>query len=196
MLTDQGGLPPDSRAVVIRPEFDWQGRQAGFLAVGATGPGYEDVQQPAGREQMRIGEQIAGLADPGPGYLGLLATGLDVLLGQLAQDVLQGRDQPGPLLQTHQVGRQARIRGQFLKGEYLDEPGPLLVRGDAYEQLPVGRGPEDLIDRPGAPARRHWPRIQASGCHAGHVRAHEEGRAFKQGAADTLAAARLLPLAQ
>ena len=112
------------------------------------------------------------------------------------QDVLQGRDQPGTFRQTHNVGGQPRVGGEFLQTEFLDEARPLLVGGDADEQLAVAGGLEHLIDGPGAAAGGHGAGLEAGGGHAGHVRAHEEGGTFEQGAADALAFAGEVALPQ
>src|SRR6266404_818141 len=89
----------------------------------------------------------------------------DLVLRQRSQHLLQGRDQPRPLRQPRDIGREAWVGGQFLKSEFLDKPGPLLVAGDANEQLATGSGFEHLVDRPGSPARRHWSRLETGRGH-------------------------------
>jgi hypothetical protein len=66
------------------------------------------------------------------------------------QHLLQGGDQPCPLRQPRNIGREAWVGGQFLPPEFLDKPPPLLVAGDADEQLATGCSFENLVDRPGA----------------------------------------------
>ena len=127
--------PGRSRAVA---EFDRQRPAGRPSAFGAAGARDEDVEQPAGRQQMRVGEQIAGLADRRPGDVGALAASRHLVLRQACRrppcsaGISQARS-----ASAHQVGGEARIGGQLLQPELLDEAGPLLVAGDADEQLPV-----------------------------------------------------------
>ena len=95
----------------------------------------DHLDQTAGRQEMRVVEQVARLADRRPRHLRALAPACDLVARDLADDLLQGGDQPGPLGQPHDIGREARVGGQFLQAEFLDKARPLLVAGDADEEL-------------------------------------------------------------
>ena len=106
-------------------------------------------QQPAGGQQMRVVEQVGRLADRRPGDAGALAArarprpAACVPITSCSAGISQDRS-----LAALSIGRQARIGRQFPQAELLDEARPLLVAGDADEQLPAVRGGEHLVDRP------------------------------------------------
>ena len=119
----------------------------------------EHVDQLAGGQKVRVSEQIARLSHRRPRHVAPFAASRNLVLRQSGQHLLQGRDQPGPLRQPRDIGREAWVRGQFLQPEFLDKSRPLLVAGDPDEQLAPGSG----FERPvgyglrsgilGAPAR-------------------------------------------
>jgi hypothetical protein len=69
----------------------------------------------------------------------------DLVLRQGREHFLQGRDQPRALGEPHHVGREARVRRQFLQAELLDKARPLLVAGDADEELAATGGGETFL---------------------------------------------------
>src|ERR1700733_4485741 len=192
MFSHAWSLPPDPGAVPVGSEFDWQSRQSDFLPLGATDARDKHVQQPTRRQQVRISEKVAGLTDRSPGNIRPLATRFDVSLRDLYQDVLQGGNQPGTLLQPREIGGEAWVGRQFLEREFLNEACPLLIGSHTDEELAPARGFEHLINCPCATTGGHGPSFEAGGGHAGHVGAHEEGSTLEQGAADALTLAGMI----
>ena len=144
---------------------------------------------------MRVGEEIHRLADRRPRNVGALAALPDLGLRQLRDHLLERRDQPRAFLAAHQVGGEARIGGELLQAELLDEAAPLLVARYADEEFAV-RGGEDLVDRPGAAAGGHGLGFYAGDRDAGHMGCHQKRGALEQRAAHALALAGRLALAQ
>ena len=167
-----------------------------LLAVLAAVARQDHLDQPAGRQQVRVVEQIARLADRRPRHLRALAPACDLVARDLPDHLLQRGDQPGPLREPHDVGREPRIGGQLLQAELLDKARPLLVAGDADKELAVARGVEDLVDRPGAAPDRHRPRVEPGRRHPGHMRAHQKRGVLEQRARDALALSGRIALAQ
>src|SRR5437762_9473474 len=63
-------LTTNARAAPVGAELDRQSRQSGHLAPWFAKPRDEDIDQPAGRQQMLVTKQIARLPDRCPGHVG------------------------------------------------------------------------------------------------------------------------------
>src|SRR5437588_9706837 len=76
------------------PNSNRQGWQTGNFAAFFAKARDEHVYEPASRQEMRVGEQVARLTDQRPGDVAALAARGDFLLWQRREHLLQRRDQP------------------------------------------------------------------------------------------------------
>ncbi len=95
-------------------------------------------------------------------------------------------DHPRPRLDAIGVRREARIGVELGEAERVAEALPMLIAGDADEDLVVISRLEDLIDAPAAATHRHRLHFLAHDRAAGHVLAHHEDGRFEERRFDEL----------
>ena len=187
MLADAGRLAIETRPLAA--QLDRQPRQH-----RANGARKRHIDQALARQQVRVGEEIAGLRHRSVGNARALAALGNLGLGKALQQLGDDGQHPGAGGDAVLVGGEAGIGQQIGPLEDLAEARPMVVAGDADEDLVAIGGGEGLVDTPAAAPDRHGRHLLAGDRFARHVLPHHEDSRFEERALDEFAlAARVAP---
>ena len=152
--------------------------------------------KPAARGQVRVVEQLLGLADRRERQAGLLELRHQLGLGEALEEFPHLRQQALACQHALRVGLVLRVGAKLGESEGRAELLPEPVGDHADEDLLAVTGLEHVVDGPGRDAHGHGLRGLAGDGHLRHVLADQVHHGLKQRAGDLLALAGPVTLLQ